>query len=102
MLVIEKVLGFSSDAGAETVQRMFSGKPIDVQRVDLEKEVLVEEGDWFRCTVDRRWEDGYSEEVVKFSVPITKPLKIDSIVIFEITDDLGFKNAVCGAFGEKG
>jgi hypothetical protein len=94
-----KALGFETDAGIrEDCERStFNGKPVTIKQAEIEGgPKYVNTGDRFDLTF---CEEG--KTVYKMSEDIKAPMIIDRVAMFEITDELGFKHAICGAFGSS-
>ena len=74
----------------------FNGKDVILEEANLRGTYPVNPGDTFNLIVE---EDGMT--VLQVSEEITEPMVIDRAVIFRLENELGFKKAIAGAFGEK-
>jgi len=94
-----KALG-KYDAGVDVeypAEQLLDGKAIAIQRTALGRTYHVQDGDIFRCQV--KDENGLFPDV-EIDRRIKERMKIDTITTFYIQDALGYKNAICAAFGE--
>lgn len=94
-------LALSTDAGLrDDVESLtLGGKPIRVIAADLRGQTYyVQPGDCFRMT----FTDTDGSQLLEHAEDIHAQMVINRAVMFEIRDELGFRHAICGAFGEAG
>ena len=75
---------------------MFNGQEVEIKEVELEREYHVEKGDTFRLSI---YDEGHL--VMTTEDEITKKMLINRCAVFRVENELGFKEAIACAFGEK-